>query len=730
MSAVIEEIETDDDRYHVAASTALGIEDTHVLKHGDTFAIIDRFGDMSPIGHGEQGLYHNGTKFVSQLRLWLNRRRPLLLSSSILQNNVMLQVDLTNPDFRGRDGRITAPSGTVHIARHKFVQTKTYYERLVLSNYGAQDVVLEVVLELAANFMDIFEVRGTQRKEHGTMLPVVFDAKAVTYSYLGLDGVTRRSRFDFAPVPTRIDETSVVFDVRLQSKESAEIYLWASCDASYYADDGLTEVVTFQQAFEDVATAVSAAELADCRIVTSNQEFNDWLTRSGSDLRMLISETPDGPYPYAGVPWFSTPFGRDGIWTALSTLWVKPDIAKGVLKFLSAHQAREFDASADAEPGKIMHEMRAGEMAALREIPFGCYYGSIDATSLYLLLAARYYQRTADSGFIETIWPNLLAAVEWIQQFGDPDRDGFIEYDRRSMDGLIQQGWKDSTDSVFHHDGTLAAGPIALAEVQGYTYGALTGMAQLARAVKHDDLSNRWQSSAETLRQAFDSAYFCEELSTYALALDAHKIPCRVKTSNAGHCLYTGIALPARAERVAEQLMSDNMFSGWGIRTVASDELRYNPLSYHNGSIWPHDTAIAARGLAEYGHKDKASQLMVAMFEAASWMKHWRLPELFCGLARQQGQTPTLYPVACAPQAWASAAAFMFLDAVLGMEVNAVEQRLIFRHSVLPPLLSEVQIVGLRVGEASVDLRLQRYVDDVGITVTGKKGKVDVIAVK
>lgn len=721
----------DDDRYHVSAPSSLSHHATHVLKDGDTFMVLDCHGDVLARESSDQGLYHEGTKFLSRLLLKLQGQRPLLLSSAMQRDNVALNVHLTNPDLHDPDGRLAVPHGTVHVSRAKLLHSGRYFERLKLSNYGMESVRLALRLEFGADFVDIFEVRGTRRERRGQRLPPEVQPDAASLTYRGLDAVVRRARIEFEPRPDRIDGRCAELTIQLGSGQSREVYVTVSCLSER---EGRALESSAPPSFETALVRSQAAmqkraELA-CRIQTSNEHFNEWITRSQADLWMLVTETPEGPYPYAGVPWFSTAFGRDGIWTALEVLWVDPSIAAGVLRFLSASQARDYEPDRDAEPGKILHELRGGEMAALREIPFGRYYGSIDSTPLYLLLAARYYEASGDRALIESIWPNLMAAVGWMERTADAAGDGFIKYHKQSSDGLVQQGWKDSNDSVFHRDGTLARGPIALCEVQGYAYAAWLGMSRLAAVIGEESLAARYSARADALRAAFDAAFWCEDISTYALALDASERPCRVKSSNAAHCLYSEIALPTRARQLRAQLLSPEMFSGWGVRTLAADEQRYNPMSYHNGSIWPHDNAIAAAGLAAYGYGQEAARLLSAMFDAAQFMQLRRLPELFCGFAREPGQGPTLYPVACSPQAWASGAAFMLLKSMLGLEIDALKHRITFRHCVLPAFIDELEISGLRVGDGEVDLRLQRHSDDVGITVAGKRGKVEVMAVK
>jgi glycogen debranching enzyme len=717
----------DEDRYQILATSSLSTGMVRVLKHGETFAVFNRHGDIRTTSElGAEGLYHEGTRFLSCLRMRVQGERLLLLSSNVREDNVLLAVDLMNPDLL-RAGHQPIAHGSLHLLRTKFLYDATCYEHIRVWNYGAAAIEVQLELEIRADFADVFEVRGTRRQRRGTVHPPEHEDASTLLAYTGLDGVHRYTRLQFAPAPDSRDRDHVSFNLQLEANHAKDIYITIACEVDRTP---ARSQPAFENAYSAACAALRAHESRECAIYTSNEQWNAWVNRSVADLRMLISETAFGPYPYAGVPWFSTPFGRDGILTALQSLWLNPDLGRGVLSFLAATQADRTDDEADAEPGKILHEMRSGEMAHLREIPFGRYYGSVDSTPLFVMLAAAYHDATGDLAFSEQLWPHVERALEWIEGPGDPDQDGFVEYGRHSSSGLVQQGWKDSNDSVFHSDGTAAIGPIALCEVQGYVYAAQTGAARLAAALGRHERALQLQTRAAALRARFDAAFWCDDLATYALALDGNKRPCRVRTSNAGHCLFSGIALPERATQLADQLLAPEMFSGWGVRTLAITERRYNPMSYHNGSVWPHDNAVIAAGLARYDFKEHAMRVMTGLFDASLFLDLNRLPELFCGFARRPGEGPTQYPVACSPQAWAAAAPFMLLQAVLGLAVDGGDRSMRFDHPTLPAFLEDVRLSNVRVGESSVDLRLHRYPDTVGINVIRRRGRVEVVSVK
>jgi glycogen debranching enzyme len=725
MEAPLDEIIRVKDQFYVLATSSMIDDRTRVLKQGETFAIFDRYGDISSVPRSEQGLYDEGTRFLSRLELSLGNDRPVLLSSTLRGDNALFAVDLTNPDVC-RDGTMVVPRGTLYLLRTKFLWQGACYERLSISNYGSAPLEVAFTIRFAADFADIFEVRGKTRARKGRYLPERLEPGNIHFAYEGRDGMIRRTLVQCSPQPQKTSSSQMDFAIHLQPKEETTFVLSIVCESG----DRMRSSCSYDHAFHEAEASMETAKANDCAIETSNKQFNEWLDRSFQDIRMMVTETPEGLYPYAGLPWFSAPFGRDGIITALAYLWVNPDIAKGVLTYLAATQATQVVPEQDAEPGKIIHESRKGEMAALGEVPFGCYYGSIDATPLFVVLAGAYYERTGDLRFIETIWPHITRALEWMDTWGDRDGDGFVEYLRCSPNGLVHQGWKDSSNAVFHADGRPAEGPIALCEVQSYVYEAKQRAAVLASVLGQSAMASRLLQEAQLLKERFEQAFWCEELSLYALALDGKKQQCRVRTSNAGHCLFSGIATQEHAQRVEASLLGKEFFSGWGVRTVATSEARFNPMSYHNGSVWPHDNALIAMGLARYEFKQSALKIMTGLYDASRHVDLHRLPELFCGFVRRPGGSPTLYPVACAPQAWSSASVFLLLQACLGLTIQAHKANIQFLAPLLPDFLQEVMITNLRIGDTSVDLTLQRHAHDVGIDLVRREGTIDIFVRK
>jgi glycogen debranching enzyme len=711
------------EHFYILATALRSPDSAGVLKADDTFVVFDRMGDIQGPGLGEQGLYFEDTRYLSRLTLRLGTERPLLLSSRVRADNDCFGADLTNPDMT-REGALVLPRDTVHLFRRRFLWKEGLYEQVRIWNYAQTAIAVPVWIAFGADYADIFEVRGTVRERRGRTLDPVIGRGQVELGYEGLDREVRRTALLFSPAPDSLDALSAQYALQLEPRGSICLEVSVLCTRGRERRQPLT--------VPDAAAerAVSVNLGVQCAIRTSNERFNAWLDRSWSDLRMMVTETPHGQYPYAGVPWFSTPFGRDGIITARELLWIQPTLARGVLQYLAATQADHFDERADAEAGKILHETRKGEMAALGEVPFARYYGSADATPLFVGLAGAYYERTGDLSFIEAIWPALDRALTWIDRFGDRDGDGFIEYARRSSTGLVNQGWKDSADAIFHDDGQLAAPPIALCEIQGYVFDAKRQAAILAERLGDGGRAAALRAEAEAVRARFEQEFWLEDLSTYALALDGSKCPCRVRASNAGHALFSGIAAPARAARLMNDLVGPAMYSGWGIRTLGADERRYNPMSYHNGSIWPHDNALIAAGFARYGFKAEALRLLTGLFDASQWVGSYRLPELFCGFHRRPDEGPTLYPVACAPQAWSAGAVFLLLAACLGVRIDPGARRITLHQPRLPEYLREVSVRGLSVGPGAIDLRFEGHRDDVGVTVVRQDVDVEVISVK
>jgi glycogen debranching enzyme len=669
----------------------------YALKDRDTFLVADAFGDV--LGAGD-GLFHDDTRILSRYTLSLGTERPSLLSAAIGQDNVYFTSHSANQRLPFPGGPI-APPGVLHIARKRFLWDQRLFERIAMVNYSRDTVIIPLVLEFDADFHDMFEVRGVKRRKRGKKHPAEIDGRSVLVRYTGLDLAERASVITFSDPPFRLSEHRAEFMYPLGPESHLELYVEIGMEP------GPTPTRERFRAHAALARfSMRARRRHGARVNTSGRLFSEWVQKSRADLALLTTELATGPYPYAGIPWFSTTFGRDAILTAWQVLWLDPSLAKGALAFLASRQATDLSTFRDAAPGKIMHEARRGEMAELGEVPFGLYYGGVDTTPLFVALAGAYAERTGDMAFIDAIWPNLEAAVHWMENYGDTDGDGLIDYARGEKSGLANQGWKDSQDSVFHSDGHFAVGPIALIEVQGYAFAAYRAMAMLADHRAEPERAAAWRAHAERIRCAVEARFWMEDLGFYAIAIDGAGELCKVMTSNPGHLLLMRLAAPDRARRVVDNLLGRNFASGWGLRTLAMGEARFNPMSYHNGSVWPHDTAMAALGMSHYGERAGVVALTAAMFETAASLE-MRLPELFCGFTRQTGEPPVAYPVACLPQAWAAGSVFMMLQACLGLTVTA--QGVIVVDARLPIGIDRLWIEGLEVGGQSVDLAFHRH---------------------
>ncbi len=706
----------------LTASSHRDVTGAQVLKYGDTFLLLDKMGEAGVPDINEQGLYHAGTRYLSGWELLIEGNNPMLLNSTMKEDNSVMLVQMTTPDLKLQSGACVA-HGTLHIFRSIIVYESAFHERLEITNYSQRTIELDFGYRFSADYRDIFEVRGAKRKSRGKLLESQCSANSVTLGYRALNDREMHTVCSFQGPLTALDDGHCSSKLTLPVGEKRSLETTVTCSPS----EQPVSTCSHAKVRSALATKNSRADSEKTVVLTSNERFNQWLERSAADLRMLTTEIPEGVYPYAGVPWFATPFGRDGIITALETLWLQPELAKGTLDFLARTQSHITDEYAEAEPGKIIHEMREGEMAELGEIPFRRYYGTVDATPLFIMLAGQYWRRTGDLEFIKSIWENIRAAVRWMDDFGDLDGDGFLEYQSHHDRGLTHQCWKDSDDSIFHADGRDALGKIAVSEVQGYSYAAKLAAAELAVMLGEQAWADKLRDQASELKVRFNEAFWCERLGSFAIALDGEKRPCEVLNSNAGHLLYTGIVDDAHAESVVKNLIDPRSFNGWGIRTIAADEARYNPMSYHNGSIWPHDTALGVAGMFRYGFRQEGMQVAEGLFEASLFNELHRLPELFCGFDRIPGHGPTLYPVACSPQAWSASAAFLVTQAMMGLTFSPRKPHICFDNPELPKFLNWVRIQNLCAADSSVDLVLRRHPRDVGLSVDRKDGDVEIV---
>lgn len=710
---------SDNDKYHVSLESINYDDRTQVLNYYDTFCIFDHWGNIFPQGKKAHGIFYKGTRYINKLYLSLNNRKPVLLSSAIRLDNEVLSVDLANPDM----GDCKLPENMVHLCRQQFIRNGVFYEEINIINFSHINCQFELNLEFGADFSDIFEIRGIKREIAGEKVRVKSYRNGIYFEYTGLDNLRRTAQVRFREEDTyQVKGKKVFFPLQLESNKNLKIEytIYFTIEGEGNENKEELPMPVFEEVKKGLQEDIIKAQLLFASIETNNENFNNWLVRSFADLQSLLARTAFGVYPYAGVPWYNTVFGRDGIITAMELLWLAPEISKNVLLFLAHTQAKELNAAKDAEPGKIIHEMRSSEMANTGEVPFKQYYGTIDATPLFLMLAGMYFDQTGDMGTIKSIWTNIKSAIDWIDIYGDIDGDGFVEYKNKSKDGLTNQGWKDSHDSIMYANGELCEAPIAVCEVQAYVYAAKKYTAKLARLLNETEYADALRRSAVALKKQFNEQFWDEELGSFVLALDGNKNPCRVLSSNAGHCLFAGIASDAHAAVLAGKLTGSSMFSGWGIRTLAKNEARYNPMSYHNGTIWPHDNAMIVYGLAKYGFMEEALKVMQGLFDASMFIDLRRLPELFCGFDRREKEGPTAYPVACAPQAWAVGSVFLLLQACLQIQVFGALKTIVFDKPRLPVFLKHLLISNLMLGNEGCDFEVFRHKQEVSFRILRK----------
>jgi glycogen debranching enzyme len=746
-----------------AVVRATDLTGVHVLKHDNLFLLSDAYGDIHVDGRG-LGLYEGDTRVLSTYDLRLNGIRPVVLRAGPAAN-YRGTIQLTNPDYvlnpagSGDGSEIVLRRHSLGVVRERVIGGG-FGERISVQNFTTSPERARLTLTLDADYADIFELRGLVRDKRGERLPTEGDGGQVQFAYRGLDDAIRRTFVRISPPMTLIDSdgraptsgpVTLELDTTLEpgGHVTLTVDAWSdvpgpialapvddplepSEEAAAQPDEpeGEPEVAVRASVSVDQPEAMHRAwRSTSASIETPDVLAERALERASADLRLLLNSGPgEGErYVAAGVPWFSCLFGRDSLITSMQLLSVRPQIARSTLSILARLQATAVDEWRDAEPGKILHELREGELARNAEIPHAPYYGTVDATPLWLMLLDEYERWTGDVELVDRLWPNALAALNWLDEYGDIDGDGLIEYERHSRRGLLNQGWKDSGDAIRNRDGSLAEGPIALVEVQGYAYAARRGLARLARMRGDSSFATAQDEAAEKLRRRFEETFWMEDAETYAMALDGSKQRVDSVASNAGHALWTGIAATERAASVARTLTGRGMWSGWGIRTLSSETVGYNPIGYHLGTIWPHDNGICAAGFARYGLIDEARLVAGTLLEATVHFREARLPELFCGFERERSPLPVPYPVACSPQAWAAGSLFHLVSSTLGMRPNAREQRLELFRPMVPGSLQNLRMRNLRVGEALVDLEFTTEDGTIAVEVLRRTGDLDVV---
>jgi glycogen debranching enzyme len=688
------------------------------LIDGKTFLSTTFAGDIMPPGAPDAGFFHDDTRFLSRLELRVGGYRTVVLSSSTEQT-FSSQIELTTGQSTLRES-YEIPENTVHIRREQLLSSETLYDYLSFENFNFNE--LELIIELAyeADFMDVFQVRGVGRQQMGHYYKPVVQRDCITFHYLGLDGAARETVINLSPAPEAIDGTTARWRLKLPPFRRFQIQ--TTIVPHLEGRRSRAGRPDFGQQLRLRRDNFAEWESRSSHFNSSNRVFDQMVNTAKGDLHAL--QIPEGKEHViaAGIPWFATMFGRDSIISAYQSLFLNPQLAVETLRVLARYQGKEKNDWRDEEPGKILHEYREGEMARSGEVPFSPYYGSADSTPLWLILLSETFNWTADEQLVKDMLPHAYRALEWIDHYGDLDGDGFVEYSRRSPKGLSNQGWKDSWDAILHRDGELARPPVALCEVQGYVYEAKYRMASLMRSFGDIHAADKLKREAADMAKRFEKAFWMPSRGFYAMALDGQKRQCQVISSNPGHLLFTRMLPLERARSITQQFMKPGMFTGWGWRTMSQEERVFNPLSYHRGSVWPHDNSIVAHGMALYEFREPANKVFTSLFQAALNFRDYRLPELFCGIERREFDEPVQYPVSCSPQAWASGAIFLILMSVLGIRPSAHRKELNIVNPTLPEFLDNLSVRNLRIGNSRVGLDFTRRGDRTFCNVVDIEG--------
>ena len=704
---------------------------------------MDRMGEASRLySHGsELGVYFNDTRYLNTWEMTFNGGALVPLAHELRYSGNTMVFSMTNRDFPeiGGNGRI--PRDTFLIRRVLTIQCDILYEIVEIKNFDNRPHELQIEQWAGSKFDDIFEVRGYLRPHRGRMLPpqefTENNHRITVLQYEGLDQRIRRSYVHrlFACEKIRVSPGLAGYFTRVQIPPKGTVSLKSIVSFDQFAEPQFNGKRFDELSVQDVMTVLlqgtESLPFSSVTIETDNAIVNRAIQNAKTDIYMLLTEEPHTDlYPYAGIPWFSAPFGRDGMITAYQMLPWFPDLAKGVLDYAFRMLGTKADAFTDEQPGKVFHEVRRGEMANTREIPFIPYYGSVDVTPLCLILLNEYIRWTLDVPKLKEWWPYAMRALEWIEMNGALSADGFLGYARQSATGLVNQGWKDSHDSIMHADGKLAVTPIHLCEVQAYVFKAKMGMSSLARLLGYHDLSARLRIEALRLRAQFMEAFWEPQGNFINLALDGDRNPCSVKSSNMGHCLWGEIVSPEHARHVVNHLVSDSMFSGYGIRTLSDLEVAYNPMSYHNGSVWPHDNSLIMEGLRFYGFTAELEKVSVALMNVLENSEDFRLPELFCGFRKRGSAPPIPYEVACKPQAWAAGSVFLMLKSMLGLSMDADQSYVVLKSPILTDRIQSLEVRGLRGRDWEIDMNFKRTPHGTIVDIPRKTGNVRVLTVK